>query len=112
MMIVNSVTLSTGSSFIIKSSKAKKIELAFEKREIILIAGVLLLMIGLMSLLAPIYAVIIAILAYFAIKVYVGRKKRQIQREIGKEGICAVCGGKVTGGKCPNCDSKNKEQMG
>jgi len=81
----------------------------FEKREIILIAGVLLLMIGLMSLLAPIYAVIIAILAYFAIKVYVGRKKRQIQQAIGKEGICAVCGGQVSEGKCPACDGKNKE---
>jgi phosphate/sulfate permease len=75
----------------------------FEKREILLIVGVLFLMIGMMSVLAPIYALVIAILVYFGIKVFVGRKKRQIQKEIG-QGICAVCGGKISDGKCPRCD--------
>ncbi|MEO9307148.1 MAG: hypothetical protein ABI342_02410 [Nitrososphaera sp.] len=75
----------------------------FEKREILLIVGVLFLMIGMMSVLAPIYALVIAILVYFGIKVFVGRKKRQIQKEIG-QGICAVCGEKISDGKCPKCD--------
>lgn len=76
----------------------------FEKREILLIVGVLFLMVGMMSVLAPVYALVIAILAYFGIRVFVGRRKRQIQREIG-QGICAICGTKISGGKCPKCDS-------
>jgi membrane protein implicated in regulation of membrane protease activity len=75
----------------------------FEKREILLMIGILFLMVGMMSILAPIYALVIALLAYFGIKVFVGRRKRQIQREIG-QGICAVCGEKISGGKCSKCD--------
>ncbi|MDE1725251.1 MAG: hypothetical protein KGH76_05080 [Thaumarchaeota archaeon] len=60
-------------------------------------------MVGMMSVLAPIYALVIAILVYFGIKVFVGRKKRQIQKEIG-QGICAICGEKISDGKCPRCD--------
>ncbi len=60
-------------------------------------------MIGMMAVLAPIYAAIIAILVYFAIRVFVGRKKRQMETEIGK-GICATCGEKIIQDKCPNCD--------
>jgi phosphate/sulfate permease len=77
----------------------------FEKRDILLIVGVLFLMVGMMSVLAPIYALVIALLAYFGIKVFVGRRKKQIQREIG-QGICAVCGEKISGGKCSKCDSQ------
>jgi len=77
--------------------------LAFEKREILLILGVFFLMIGMMAILAPIYATIIAILVYFTIRIFVGRKKRRMETEIGK-GICAVCGEKIIEGKCPNCD--------
>jgi hypothetical protein len=77
--------------------------LGFEKREILLILGVLFLMIGLMPFLAPLYAIIIAIVAYFGIKVFVGRRKKQIQKAIG-EGMCAVCGARIIQNKCPNCD--------
>jgi len=42
--------------------------LRFEKRDIILIFAVLFVMIGLIPFIAPIYAVIIAILAYFGVK--------------------------------------------
>ena len=77
--------------------------MAFEKREILLILGVLFLMIGLLPFLAPVYSVIIAIVAYFGIKVFVGRRKKWIQKDIG-EGICAVCGAKITHKLCPNCD--------
>ncbi|MDH2907296.1 MAG: hypothetical protein PXX83_04275 [Candidatus Nitrosotalea sp.] len=76
----------------------------FEKRELLLIVGVLLVMIGMMSVLAPAYALVIAVLIYFGIRVFVGRRKRQIQREIG-QGICATCGAKIMDSKCPQCDS-------
>lgn len=80
----------------------------FEKREIILIIGILFLMIGIMALpnMQPIYAVIIAIAIYFGVRVFVGRRKKQIQKSIG-EGICAVCGQRITENKCPNCDKMN-----
>jgi hypothetical protein len=76
----------------------------FEKREILLIVGILFLMIGMMAFLPPIYALVIAVLIYFGIRVFVGRRKRQIQREVG-QGICAVCGAKILESKCPKCDS-------
>ncbi|SMH71191.1 hypothetical protein [Candidatus Nitrosotalea okcheonensis] len=76
----------------------------FEKRELLLIVGVLFVMIGMMSVLAPAYALVIAVLIYFGIRVFVGRRKKQIQREIG-QGICATCGAKIMDNKCPQCDS-------
>jgi phosphate/sulfate permease len=56
-----------------------------------------------MAILAPIYAVIIAILVYFGIRVFVGRRKKQMETTIGK-GICASCGEKIIEDKCPKCD--------
>jgi len=64
-------------------------------------------MIGMLPFIAPIYAVGIAIAIYFGIKVFVGRKRRTIQKSIG-EGICAVCGEKIVKNTCPNCDKTNK----
>jgi len=63
-------------------------------------------MIGMMSFMAPIYAVIIAIAIYFGVRVLVGRRKRQIQKSVG-EGVCAVCGQRIIKNKCPNCDKTN-----
>ena len=80
--------------------------MAFEKREIILIVGILFLMIGMMPFIAPIYAVIIAVVIYFGVRVFVGRRKKQIQKSIG-EGVCAVCGQKIIESKCPQCDKPN-----
>jgi len=76
-----------------------------------LIVGVLCIMIGLMALpgMTLLYAVLIAVLLYFAMKVFVGRKKRQIQREVG-QGICAICGAKIVENKCPKCDSDPQEK--
>ena len=78
----------------------------FEKREILLIVGVLCIMIGMMALpgMTLIYAVLIAVLIYFGLKVFVGRRKKQIQREVGT-GICAICGSKISENMCPKCDS-------
>ena len=77
--------------------------MGFEKREIILIVGILFFMIGLIPFMAPIYAIIISILIYFGIKVFVGRRKKLIEQKIG-EGLCAVCGEKIIDKKCPSCD--------
>lgn len=51
----------------------------------------------------PIYAVTIAIIIYFGVRVFVGRRKKQIQKSVG-EGVCAVCGQRIIKNKCPNCD--------
>lgn len=75
----------------------------FEKRDIILIFAVLFIMIGLLPFMAPIYAVIIAVLVYFGLKVLVGRRKRDILQKFG-EGLCANCGEKIINKKCPTCD--------
>ena len=78
--------------------------LKFEKRDIILIVGLLLFMIGLIHFMAPAYAAIIVILMYFGIKVYVTKRRQLIEKDVG-EGICMECGAKVINNKCPNCDS-------
>ena len=78
--------------------------LKFEKRDIILIVGLLLFMIGLIPFMAPAYAAIIVILMYFGIKVYVAKRRQLIEKDVG-EGICMECGAKVINNKCPNCDS-------
>lgn len=75
----------------------------FEKRDIVLIFAVLFIMIGLLPFMAPIYAVIIAVLVYFGLKVFVGRRKRDILQKFG-EGLCANCGEKIINKKCPTCD--------
>jgi len=77
--------------------------LSFEKREIILIAGILLFMIGLIPFMQPIYAIIISIMIYFGIKVFVGRRKKLIAKKIG-EGLCITCGEKIINQKCPKCN--------
>ena len=59
-----------------------------------------------MPFIAPIYAVIIAVVIYFGVRVFVGRRKRQIQKSIG-EGVCATCGQKIIENKCPQCDNPN-----
>jgi len=63
-------------------------------------------MIGMMSFIAPIYAVSIAIVIYFGVRVFVGRRKKQIQESIGK-GACSVCGQRIIKNKCHNCDKLN-----
>lgn len=60
-------------------------------------------MIGLIPFMQPIYAIIISIMIYFGIKVFVGRRKKLIEKKIGK-GICIQCGEKIIDKKCPKCD--------
>ena len=75
----------------------------FERRDIILIDGLILVMLGLIQYLGPAYSAIIVIGLYFGVKIYVGKKRQLIQQDVG-EGICMECGSKITNKKCPNCD--------
>lgn len=72
-----------------------------------MIAGVLLFMVGLIPFIPIIYAVIIAISIYAGIKIFVGRRKKILDKKIG-EGFCLECGEKIIGKKCPNCDIAKK----
>ena len=76
----------------------------FERRDLILIAGLILVMLALIQYLGPAYSAIIVIGLYFGIKIYVGKKRQLIQRDVG-EGICMECGSKIVNKKCTNCDS-------
>lgn len=77
--------------------------LKFERRDAILVAGLLMFMIGLIPFMGVVYAVIIVCIMYFGIKVYVEKRKQSIAKDVG-EGICMECGSKVSGNRCPNCD--------
>ena len=55
--------------------------------------------------LPAIYAIIISLAIYFGIRIFVGRRKKMIEKEIG-EGFCAKCGSKIENQKCPICDRK------
>ena len=79
----------------------------FEKRDVILIIGLLLFMVGLMPFMAPVYAVLIVIIMYFGIKFYVSQRKKMIKQDIGV-GICAECGSPIHDEACPHCDSDDK----
>jgi type III secretory pathway component EscV len=82
--------------------------MSFNKKELILIAGVLLCMIGLLTWFPLIYSVIIAVGIYVGIKILVGRRQQHITKEI-PEGICAECGSKIVSGNCPNCSGNPVE---
>jgi len=82
--------------------------LSFEKRDIILIAGILFFMIGLLGVgLNLVESVGISIAIYFGIKIFVGRRKKFLDQKIG-EGFCVECGEKIIDKKCPNCDMLKK----
>ncbi len=75
----------------------------FERRDILLIVGLLLFMVGLIPFMAPLYAAIIAVIMYVGIKAYVGNRRRYIRQDVG-EGLCMECGSKIINKKCTNCD--------
>jgi hypothetical protein len=84
--------------------------LSYQKKEILLVAGVLFFMIGLLGAGLPlIYSVIIAVGIYVGIKVFVGRRQRLIEKEI-PEGVCVECGAKIISGNCPNCDAGGQKE--
>ena len=80
----------------------------FERRDIVLIVGLLLFMIGLLPFMAPAYAAIIVIGMYLGIKVYVGKRRQMIQSDVG-EGVCLECGSRIIDKKCSQCDSADDD---
>ncbi len=79
----------------------------FEKRDIILIVGITLVVLGITQYIRIEISALIGILLFFGIKVYVSRKRRMIENDVG-EGVCMECGFKIIDKKCPNCDLENK----
>jgi hypothetical protein len=79
------------------------ISLKFEKRDVILIVGLLLFMVGLTPFTSLALAMVIVIIMFFGIKLYVKKRKQSIENDVG-EGICMECGSKVLDKKCPQCD--------
>ena len=77
--------------------------LKFERRDIILIAGLILVMLGISPFLGIVYSTIIVIGLFFGIKLFVAKKNQSIQQDVG-EGICMECGSKIIDKKCPNCN--------
>lgn len=73
----------------------------------ILIAGIFLVVLGITQYIRLEVSALIGILIFFGIKVYVGRKRRIIEEDVG-EGVCMECGFKIIDKKCPNCDLGNK----
>jgi len=80
--------------------------LNFEKRDIVLIAGIIFVVLGITQYVPILYSSLIGVLLFLGIKIYVYRKKKLIENDIG-EGICMECGFKIIDKKCPNCDSEN-----
>ncbi len=81
----------------------------FSKRDIILIVGLVLFMIGLIPFTTPIYAIVIVTIMYVGIKVFVEKKNKMIRDDIGPEGICMDCGSKIRKGKCTNLECRQKD---
>jgi len=73
-----------------------------------LIGGILCFLIGLTPSIGFVYSVIISVSIYFGIKVFVGRRQKMIERDVG-EGFCAECGSKIVNKKCPICDRKKSK---
>lgn len=80
----------------------------FERRDLILVAGVVLLIVGLSPFVALIYAIIVAVAVFFGIKWYTNKRQTDILRDVGM-GICAQCGSIVTPDGCPQCDKPDED---
>ena len=83
------------------------ISFKFEKRDVVLIVGLLLFMIGLIPFTSLVLAIIIVIAMFFGIKIYIAKRKQSIENDVG-DGICLECGSKVLDKKCPKCDSSQE----
>lgn len=80
--------------------------MTFQKRELLLVLGVIFITIGLLGAGLPlIYSVIISVAVYAGIKLYVEKYKKSISKDVG-QGICLECGSKIEAGTCANCDQK------
>ena len=80
------------------------ISLKLDKRDLILIVGLLLFMVGLTPFTGLALAMIIVIFMFFGIKLYVKKRTQSIENDIG-DGICMDCGSSIRDYKCQKCDS-------
>lgn len=72
-----------------------------------MIVGITLVVLGITQYIRIEISALMGILLFFGIKVYVARKRRMIENDVG-EGVCMECGFKIIDKKCPNCDLENK----
>ena len=79
----------------------------FVKRDLILLAGSFLFVLGLTPFMGLVYAVMIAMGIFFVVKAFTHSREKFLEKKIG-EGFCAQCGEKVINKKCPNCDKSEK----
>jgi len=77
--------------------------LKFERRDIILIAGIFLIVLGITQYVPFHYSALIGILFYVLIQMYVKKRRQSITNAVG-DGICMECGSRIIGKKCPKCD--------
>lgn len=80
----------------------------FERRDFILVAASIFLMLGLAPFIGIAYSLAVAFLVYFGIKVFVGRRKQQMLRDAGA-GFCAECGTKIVNDTCPSCNPDHRD---
>ena len=99
------MALSSGISFYQKLFY--RVVMKFVKRDLILVAGSFLVMLGLTPFMPIIYAVIISIGIFFGIKSFTHSRQRFLEKNIG-EGFCAQCGSQIIDKKCPKCDKSEK----
>jgi hypothetical protein len=77
--------------------------LKFERRDIILIVGLFLIVLGITQYVPFHYSALIGILLFFAFKMYVEMRRRSFANAVG-DGMCMECGSRVIDKKCPKCD--------
>ena len=80
------------------------------RREIILIVGMLFITISLVAYLGYMYGIIASLLIYFGVKFYVGMQKKRLTElaENALTYVCNVCQNKFVGKECTKCGSTNK----
>lgn len=75
----------------------------FERRDIVLIVGIFLVVLGITQYVPFHYSALIGIFVFFGVKLYVEKRRQSIINAL-PEGICVECGSKIIDKKCPNCD--------
>ena len=80
------------------------------RREVILIVGMLFITISLVAYLGFLYGIIASLLIYFGVKFYVGLQKKKLAELAEKTltYVCNVCENKFMGKECNKCGSTNK----
>jgi len=77
--------------------------LKFERRDIILIVGIFLVVLGITQYIPFHYSALIGLGVFFTIKMYVEKRKQSITNAVC-DGICMECGSRIIHKKCPKCD--------